>query len=154
MNWVLLIKAPDLIQRDSLVHRLGEEHIEVMTPDRDMIIDVGGGPNLTLGGYSAFFDGYSVLVQKKDLAKAQDVVKAFEPLHLQKNSEVPDYMTKYYYSSILTVFAPFILHVTGFYHLFKAIQLGQFRFTIKFLMATAVSALTLFAVVIATFSFL
>lgn len=147
MNWVLLAKFPDLIQRDSLVSRLGEAEIEVMTPDRDMIVDVGGGPNLTLGGYSAMFDGYSVLVQKKDLLKAQDILTAFEPLHLQKSTESPDYMSKYYYSSILSVLAPFVLHSTAFYHLFKAIQLGQFRFTFKFVMASIVSALS-FALVL------
>jgi hypothetical protein len=142
MNWVLLTKLPDLIQRDALVYHLGQQQVEVMTPDRDMIVNVGGGPNLTLGGYSAMFDGYSVLVQKKDLLKAQDVLTDFEPLHLQISTEVPDYMSKYYYSSVLSVFAPFILHITAIYHLFKAIQLGQFRFTLKFVMASIVSALS------------
>lgn len=143
MNWVLLTKFPDLIQRDSFVSRLGEAQIEVMTPDRDMIVDVGGGPNLTLGGYSAMFDGYSVLVQKKDLSKAQDVLSEFEPLHLQKNTDLPDYMSKYYYSSVLSVLVPFVLHLTALYHLFQAVQKGQFQFTFKFVMASIVSTLSL-----------
>ena len=154
MNWVFLIKAADLIQRDSLVHRLGEEQIEVMTPPRDMIVDVGGGPNLTLGGYSAFFDGYTVLVQKKDLLRAQKIVKEFEPVHLQKSTETPDYMSKYYYSSILTVLAPVVLHFTSFYHLYKAIQLGQFRPSFKFIMASIVSALSMALVVQMILSFI
>lgn len=142
MNWVLLTKFPDLIQRDSFVNRLSEEQIEVMAPDRDMIVDVGGGPNLTLGGYSAMFDGYSVLVRNKDLSKAQEVLSEFESMHLQKSTDLPDYMSKYYYSSVLSILAPFVLHLTAIYHLFKAIQHSQFRFTFKFAMATVVSAMS------------
>lgn len=148
-DWQLLIKVPDLIQRDFLVNLLGDEQIETMAPDRDVIVSLGGGPNLSLEGYSALFDGYSVLVLKKDFSTAQNVLKEFEKTRSIKSTDITDHMAKFHLSAILSFVLPGVLHALALYHLALAIQRRQFKATLQFFFSTFVFLVT--SLVILTF---
>ena len=141
-NWQLLIKVPDLIQRDFLINLLGDQQIETMAPDRDVIVSLGGGPNLSLEGYSALFDGYSVLVLRKDFLKAQDVLSEFEKIRSVKSTEVTDHMAKFHLSAILSFVLPGVLHILALYHLVLAVQRKQFKASIQFFFSTFVFIVT------------
>lgn len=141
-DWHLLIKVPDLIQRDFLVNLLGDQQIETMAPDRDVIVSLGGGPNLSLEGYSALFDGYSVLVLRKDFSKAQDVLKEFEKTRSVKSTDVTDHMAKFHLSSILSFVLPVVLHGLALYHLVMAVQRQQFKVSVQFFFSSFVFLVT------------
>jgi hypothetical protein len=130
-QWQLLTKVMDLIQRDALIVRLGEERIEVLAPDRDVIVNLGGGPNIALEGYSAVFDGYSVLVKAQDLTRAKQILADFHQTPRSDTPSTTDFMSKFHLSSALSFILPVILHISALYHLIKAIQNGQFKWGIK-----------------------
>jgi|GEM_PF-6801594 hypothetical protein len=141
-DWQLLIKVPDLIQRDFLVNLLGDQQIEIMAPDRDVIVSLGGGPNLSLEGYSALFDGYSVLVLKKDFSKAQEVLNEFEKTRSIQSTDLADHMSKFHLSAILSFVLPGVLHGLALYHLALAVQKKQFKVTLQFLFSSFVFLVT------------
>ncbi len=141
-DWQLLIKVPDLIQRDFLVNLLGEQQIETMAPDRDVIVSLGGGPNLSLEGYSALFDGYSVLVLRKDFSKAQDVLGVFEKTRAIKSTDITDHMAKFHLSAILSFVLPGVLHGLALYHLVLAVQRKQFKTSVQFFFSSFVFIVT------------
>lgn len=128
-NWVLLTRVPTLIMRGALVSRLGEAHIEVYVPERDMITQVSDMPNLSLEGYTALFEGYSVYVQRSDLAKAQEVLKDFEKLAWSQANESPgiDHLSKFYLAALTTWIFPVALHLVALYHFGKALRQRPLR---------------------------
>lgn len=147
-QWTLLAKLPDLIQRDALVYQLGENRIEVMAPDRDVIVNLGGGPNLALEGYSAIFDGYSVLVQTQDLARAKEILNTF---YKTPNSDTPsavDWMSKFHLSAILSFILPGVLHITALLHLKRAIENKQFSWSLKTVFSMLIFVATLSVIVV------
>ena len=107
-DWVLLTKVPDLIMRGALIVKLGESQIEVYAPDRDAIVNVGTGPNLSLEGYSALFDGYYVYVPRKDLREAQQVWADFQNVVWPADREKPpvDHAAKFYFAAVMSWMLP------------------------------------------------
>lgn len=59
----LLCRVPTVIERDALIHALTQEDIDVVTPERDVMVKLGSEPNLYLGSASALFEGYDVRVR-------------------------------------------------------------------------------------------
>ncbi len=126
-NWILLTKTPDLVVRGALVSRLGAQQIEVMAPDRDMIVNWSSTPNLSLEGYSAIFDGYPVFVRRQDLAEAQNILRNFEEENVQVNSEKRevDHARGFYFSALMSLLLPGLMHVIALYHLGMTFQKKQ-----------------------------
>ena len=74
----LLIKAESLIQRDAIVARLHSEGIACIAPERTISRKIMDGTvDLTLGGYSTTFDGFSIFVEDSDFERAGQIVAAF-----------------------------------------------------------------------------
>ncbi len=119
-NWVLLTKVPNLIMRGALIHKLGESQIEVYAPDRDAIVNVSSGPNLSLEGYSALFDGYEVYVAKQKLQEAKEILKEIETQTYEPSEGEIDHAGKFYFSAIMSFMIPVIMHVLAIYHLIQA----------------------------------
>ena len=127
---MLLTKVPNLIMRGALVHKLGESSIEVYVPDRDAIVNVGTSPNLSLEGYSAVFDGYSVYVPKPKLPEAQAILNEIEAQANAPSLEQVDHASKFYFSSVMSFLVPGIMHVIALYHFALAYRKKQ---TLKFI---------------------
>ena len=74
----LLCQVKDLIERDALIQFLVAQDIDVQATDRDMFVQYGDQINLSLGAYSAFFDGYPVMVKSMQLKRAKEALREFQ----------------------------------------------------------------------------
>lgn len=128
-NWILLTKIPNLVQRGALEARFAEAQIETYLPDRDAIAQVGDTPNLNLGGYSAFFEGYSVFVRRDQLAQAQKILEEFEKTTYSQADHKTgiDYLSKFYLASYVSLVLPVVFHGVAFYNLYMAFKTGPVR---------------------------
>ncbi len=124
-NWVLLVKVPDLIIRGALIHKLGEHSIEAYAPDRDAIINLSSSPNLSLEGYSALFDGYSVYVPRLKIEESKQILIEIERQRDSLHENEVDHTKKFYFASVMSFFVPGVLHLAAGYHIFQAIQKKQ-----------------------------
>lgn len=77
----LLCRVPTIIERDALIVALTSEDIDVVSPDRDVMVKLGSEPSLYLGSASALFEGYDVRVRAADLPRAKDVLAKFRRQH-------------------------------------------------------------------------
>jgi len=117
INWVLLTKVSNHIERGALIARLGESQIEVYAPDRDAIVNVGSEPNLSLEGYSVLFDGYSVFVPKSQLAEAQRILEALRAEVAAPSEPVAtNPAEKFYFAALWTWLVPGIFHAVALFH--------------------------------------
>lgn len=128
-NWILLTKIPNLVMRGALEARFAEAQVETYLPERDAISQVGDTPNLSLGGYSAFFEGYDVYVRRDQLAQAQTILAEFEKTAYSKPDDKPlvDYLTKFYLASYVSIVLPVLFHIVAFYNLYMAYKSGPVR---------------------------
>jgi hypothetical protein len=124
-NWALLTKVPDLVMRGALIIRLGEVGIEVYAPERDAIVNVSSSPNLSLEGYSALFDGYSVYVPATRMGEAKEILIKVEEQAYGPAIGETDHAKKFYFASVMSFIVPVILHFVALYHLFLALKKGQ-----------------------------
>jgi hypothetical protein len=146
-NWKLLARLPDHVQKQALIHFLGLDGVEAYSPDRDAITQLGNEPQLSLGGYSAFFDGYPVYVSPKDWHQATLTLEKFTAISNQKSQEPTDYLRSFQICAIFTVLLPLVFHAIGLYHLWKALKSRQFLWNVRTLLSLLIFLAT-FAVVI------
>lgn len=143
IDWKLLTKVPDLVQREALVYQLGQAQIEVYAPDRDVMTVLGSGPQLGWEGYSAVFDGYSVFVSVKDWTRAQEILKSFQGTPNSDTASFTDSMDRFHLCAIFTFLLPIILHLAALYHLFWAVKKDQFQWSLRTLFSVLIFLATL-----------
>lgn len=143
-NWALLTKVPDLIMRGALISQLGEEGIEVYAPDRDAIVNVSSSPNLSLEGYSALFDGYSVYVPATRLGESKVILEKVLDQAYAKTEDEIDHAKKFYFAALMSFIVPVVLHIMAIYHLVLAIKkkqklkIGKTIFSVFVLIASSI----------------
>lgn len=128
----LLYKAQTIIEREALIHELSEAGIEVVTPPRDVSRQVSEASiDLSLGGYSTFFDGFSIYVPADNATEAKKVLSKFllkaQQFQLQndtKKSSLSPWQS-FYANAGWTLVLPVIMHYFASIALFKAIRSGQ-----------------------------
>ena len=116
---VEILKAQTVVEKEGIKARLESEGITCFTETRDMIVNLDNGPNLSLGGYSAFFDGYKVFVKKEDVTRAKTIVSALEKSRVDEK-ETPDYAKKFMMSCLLSFTLPVIMNILAIYHFVMA----------------------------------
>lgn len=123
-----LVSARSIIERDAIVASLKAEGIEVVTPPRDMSRKITENTtDLALDGYSVFFDGFDILIEDQDEAKARTMLAKFSRDHQAPvvSTERSPHWQRFYYSSIFSLMFPLLLNMAALYHLYKAIQKGE-----------------------------
>lgn len=135
---ILLCKVPSIIERDALLAALGEAGIGASSPDRDMMINLAGEPNLALGGYSALFEGYSVFVPAGRETEARSVLAAFRrrDMHLSRSDREPGAEEsatldpagrRFLACAFFSVVVPVALNVASLYWFFRSRNVFRFR---------------------------
>lgn len=135
---ILLCKVPSIIERDALLTALDEAGIGASSPDRDMMINLAGEPNLALGGYSALFEGYSVFVPAAREADARSVLAVFRrrDMHLSRpdrDSEAGDPAAldpagrRFLACAFFSVVVPVALNLASLYWFFRSRNVFRFR---------------------------
>jgi hypothetical protein len=147
-GWKLLVRLPDHVQKEALLHFLGIEGIEAFSPDRDAITQLGNEPQLSLGGYSTFFDGYAIYVSPKDWQKATPILEKFTAISTQKSQEPVDYLRQFQVCAIFSILIPFVFHALGAYYLWCATKNGQFQWSVRTILSLLIYLATLVVVIV------
>ncbi|MFN8847813.1 MAG: hypothetical protein ACK5V3_15305 [Bdellovibrionales bacterium] len=147
-NWKLLVRLPDHVQKQALIHFLGQEGIESFSPDRDAITQLANEPQLSLGGYSTFFDGYPVYVNPKDWHQANLILEKMRAIPNEKSESTTDYLRSFQVSAFFSVLMPFVFHAIGFYYLVKAIKAHQFQWNVRTVFSLLIFSATFVVVIV------
>jgi hypothetical protein len=120
----LLHKAASIIERDALQARLRDAGIESESPARDTSRKVTDATvDLSMGGYSAMFDGFSVLVNESDEAAAQQVLAEFlESTRLEEAPQETRHWNRFYFTAVFSIPFPFLMSLAATYHLIRAVE--------------------------------
>jgi hypothetical protein len=126
----LLYTAKSMIERDVLLSLLNENLIDTKSPARDMSRKYTENTvDLSLGGYSVFFDGFKVYVAGDQVPKAKIALAKFlnekKSHEVIKSDEASSYLKKFYFFGISAVFIPFIPAIFGLYYLLKGLKAGE-----------------------------
>lgn len=150
---ILLFKARSVIQREALVSALLEQGVESATSPRHMSNRVADDTlDLSLEGYSVFFDGFPIYVKERHQKEAERLLALF----LQRTAEAPGdspteetpHLRRFFFCAIFTVILPGIFHAVGLYHLIKALRAVEKIRPLSFLAGLALFILTLIASII------
>ena len=135
MQYKLVYTAKSIIERDALSAFLKKNCIPVQSPARDLSRKyTEDSLDLSLGGYSLFFDGFKIFVPEEQEAFALEYIDEFkkgfkESSQLSENTSSdtktqPEYSTRYakkfYYCSLISIMIPIIPLFYGLYFLYKA----------------------------------
>lgn len=120
------MKAQSIIQRDSILAELEIHNIQAITTPRDMSRKVTENTvDLSLSGYSVFFDGFSIYVQEEDKAKADEIISRFlketSNTKVEPTDEVP-HLRRFFFCSIFSLMVPVIMNIYAAYHLYMAFK--------------------------------
>lgn len=123
----LLFIAQSMIERDALKARIEACGISVVTPKRDISRKYTEGTvDLSYGGYSAVFDGFKIFVEDKDFKKSQEILEEFtessEPQEMVEEEQQPNYLKKFHYFSVASVFVPLVPLLFGAYYFYKGLR--------------------------------
>ena len=126
---VLLGKAGSIIERDALLEALRVRGIKAVSPARDMSRKFT--PNtvdLSLEGYSAIFDGFSIYVPSRHLEEARHIAQELDQRvrgAQQADKREPDHVQRFFLSCIFSFFVPLVFHITALYHFRQALKKNQ-----------------------------
>jgi hypothetical protein len=68
--------AQSIIERDAIIAALTAQQIECISPERTISRKVTENTvDMAYGGYSAFFDGFQIMVAQKDAEKAKAIIQ-------------------------------------------------------------------------------
>ncbi len=157
---VLAHKAKSIIQREALTDALQDSGIEVTSSPRDMSRKVSDDTiDLSLEGYSVFFDGFAMYVKNRDKARADEVIASFmaavEAADREQNPVgATSYIRKYFFCALFSIMLPILMHGFGLFHLVNAIRAGEKIRPLQFAFASALYLVTLLitvALIIASF---
>lgn len=122
----LLYKAKSIIERDALRARLHGAAIASDSPERTMSRKVTNDTvDLSLGGYSVFFDGFPVLVPEEDLERARVVLEDFQREMRAVESAPALHWGRAYSCAIFSIMIPVIFNVLAVYHVWRAWRSGE-----------------------------
>lgn len=76
-----LCRVPTIIERDALIQELLAADIDVVSPDRDVMVNLAQEPNFYLGSASLHFEGYDIRVRSEQLDKAREIYIHFRRRH-------------------------------------------------------------------------
>lgn len=86
---VLIHKAFNLIERDALLEHLSSKGIQATSAQRDIIQNPTDNPNLSLGGYSAMFEGYEIFASEEQAERGRQLVSEYLTEIRAKNISEP-----------------------------------------------------------------
>lgn len=89
MKLVLVYKAQDILIRQAVHNRLEENGIEVFGTDTSINVVYPNTPNLYLGGVSAVFEGYRVLVAEENALRARALIAELEQELIKMDQDLP-----------------------------------------------------------------
>lgn len=147
---ILVYSSNSIIERDALMECLSSNDIESFSPARDMSRKYT--PNtvdLSLGGYSVFFDGFKIFVKEKDSAKAAHIIEKYiGDVEEGTEPKSTSYLNKFYYLSIANFFIPIIPAFLGAWYLYLGLKnkekLNMVYFCFSFFCYLIVSGMFLF----------
>lgn len=124
---ILLHTASSIIERDAVLAYLRENLITAESPARDMSRKYTETTvDLSLGGYSTFFDGFKIFVQEQ---QHKDALKVLDKFMLEQKQEVVEsepatvsYINKFYFFGMASFFVPIVPIFFGIYFLRKGIK--------------------------------
>lgn len=146
---IVLYRASNIIERDSLIAFLRAQGIEALTGRRDVVQNLTDNPNLSHQGYSAMFAGYEIFVLEEDLESAKKFLAQYQQqtslqivnqedteFSRQKQSERRLMMTAF-----LSLIVPVLAHA-----LFIYLLIGELKNGAKFSVAFYIRALVIMTV--------
>lgn len=152
---VLLCKVPSVIERDALLATLHERGIEALSPERDVIVNLAGEPNLALGGYSAVFEGYPVFVPRESEGAGREALAVFRRRDLHAISDghgdrdgIDDAGRRFLLCSFWSIALPVALNLVALYWFFRSENLFRER-PVSALGAVAINGVILIGAVVA-----
>jgi len=125
----LIHTAQSIIERDAFLAALDASDIDYLSPNRDMSRKFTETTvDLSLGGYSTFFDGFKIFVEESEKKKAEDVLNDFLATRKEEMSVEPSekqYLNKFYFLSVACFFIPIVPLFFGLYFLKKGLRNGE-----------------------------
>jgi len=122
----LLFMASSMMERDALKARLESAGIMVVSPKRDISRKYTENTvDLSYGGYSAVFDGFKIFVEEKDFRLSQEILEDFMKTLKTESVEGKvehQYLKKFHYFSVASVFVPLVPLLFGLYYFYKGIR--------------------------------
>jgi len=125
----LLYTAKSIIEREALTAHLESESIVSHSPARDMSRKFTAGTmDLSLGGYSLFFDGFKVYVEESDFRLAEASLSEFLSSYEKNDSDYKtskSHINKFFFFGFASLIIPVIPLFFGLYFLFKALKSNE-----------------------------
>ncbi|MBX3032458.1 MAG: hypothetical protein KF865_00940 [Bdellovibrionaceae bacterium] len=156
MKRIVLHRFQSLIERDAFVARLRSLGVPCDAPGRDMIVNLTDQPNLSLGVYSALFDGYAVFVPAAAEARARSELANFRresQLHVVVEKPVESGVdapgARFLRCTLWSLVVPVVMNLMALYWLFRSRNVFQLK---PFLSAVALF-LNVFILAVAAVSF-
>jgi hypothetical protein len=121
-EFVLLVRADSIIQKEALLAALREENIDVRAPEMTLNRSVTDTTlDLALGGYSAVHErGFPIFVREVHQDRAKKIIdQVIKEYHNQEPARLPMSLNKFYVCSLYSIALPGLMHLLGLYHLVR-----------------------------------
>lgn len=134
----VLCRVPSVIERDALMAALLEKNVSAFTPERNVMVNLAGEPNLSLEGASITFPGYDIRVPEDQYEEARNVLAEFRRRHDVRiapegieepaHDGVDEAGRRFLKCSFWGIVMPLVMNVPAMYWFFRSRNVIQKRF--------------------------